>query len=330
MKQAVPPDMCFRHVVFPDSGGGFRRALNVAPVRRDEATGAQAHTPRHHGPAPVSPEGESFLRWIFAQAGLTFRHYKTETLARRLPACLRAVRATDVRHARSLILRQPHLAWAAVGMLVIGVTSFFRDAAVFEALREDALPDLLARRCREWALSGDGSSIGPPLRVWSAGCSDGAELYSVAMLLAEWGALGAGRAELLGTDCRPDAVARAAAGSFDPGALRNVPPSIRERYCTPDGDVYRVSAQLRHATAWRTGDVLAAAEPGPWDVVLCRNLAIYLRHDAVAALWTRLAAALRPGGLLVLGNAERPVGVRGLVPVGPCLYRRDAGGVADE
>lgn len=330
MNKAVPPDLCFRHVVFPDSVGGFRRALNVAPARRGAGNCVPAHVPRHHGPHPLSPEGESFLRWLFDQVGLTFHPYKTETLARRLPACLRAVRATDVRHARSVILRQPHLTWDAVGMLVIGVTSFFRDAAVFEALRNEALPNLLARRCREWALRGNGSPVGPPLRVWSAGCSDGAELYSVAMLLAEWGALGAGRAELLGTDCRPDAVARAAAGAFDRAALRNVPPSLRERYCTDEGGVSRVSAALRDVTAWRTGDVLAASEPGRWDVVLCRNLAIYLQPDAAAALWTRLAAAVRPGGLLVLGNAERPVGVRGLVPVGPCLYRREAGGDADE
>jgi chemotaxis methyl-accepting protein methylase len=331
MTQAVPPDLCFRHVVFPDHVGGYRRALKVEPAHRDEGNGAAAHAPRQHGPHPLSPEGESFLRWLFDRVGLPFRHYKTETLARRLPACLRAVRGTDVRHARSLILRQPHLAWAAVGMVVIGVTSFFRDAAVFEALREDALPDLLARRCRELAVAGGRGSVAPPLRVWSAGCSDGAELYSVAMLLAEWGALGPGRAELLGTDCRPDAITRAAAGGFDAAALRNVPPSLRERYSTADGSGgFRVSGVLRRATAWRTGDVLAAPEPGPWDVVLCRNLAIYLQPQAAEALWNRLSGALRPGGLLVLGNAERPLGARGLLPVGPCLYRREAGGDADE
>ena len=149
-----------------------------------------------------------------------------------------------------------------------------------------------------------------------------AELYSVAMLLAEWGR-GSGQGWVLGTDCRPTPSPgpRRAASTR---RLALAPPSIRERYCTPDGDVYRVSAAPPRDCLADRGR-LAAAEPGPWDVVLCRNLAIYLRHDAVAALWTRLAAALRPGGLLVLGNAERPVGVRGLVPVGPCLYRRDAG-----
>jgi chemotaxis methyl-accepting protein methylase len=142
------------------------------------------------------------------------------------------------------------------------------------------------------------------------------------MILAEWGALGPGRSELVGTDCRPDAVARAAAGAYDPQAVAAVPQALRERHFMRAGAQFHVCPALRRATAWRTGDVLAAAEPGEWDVVLCRNLSIYLRPEAAAPLWDRLAAALRPGGLLVVGKAERPAGGRGLSPVGPCLYRR--------
>ena len=333
MRQAVPQDVCFRHVVFPDSVGGFGRAMNLTQAVTAARSfpdlsqpPAEAGAPAGYGPHPLSPEAESFVRWLFDRAGLTFRHYKTETLARRLPACLRAVRAANVREARAAIQRQPQLVGAAVSMLVIGITSFFRDAAVFEALRQDGLPELLSRRCRQWARAGRSA---PPLRVWSAGCSDGAELYSVGMLLDEWGMLEGGRAELLGTDCRPDAVARAVTGAFEPAAVKAVPPELLRRYFTEAGGQFHVSPALRAATTWRVGDVLAAAEPGPWDVVLCRNLSIYLRPEAAGALWPRLAAGLRPGGLLVPGKAERPLGARGLVPVAPCLYRREAEGAAE-
>jgi chemotaxis methyl-accepting protein methylase len=319
MNEAVTQAGRFRHVVFPDSVGGYGRAVDAAP-RRPGPPEPFPHRP--HGavfPEPLTPDAESFLRWLLARAGLRFEDYKPETLARRLTACLRAVRAASPAHARTLVRRSPETCSAALDALLIGVTGFFRDDSVFDSLARRTLPNLLDRRSR------DGRTR--PLRVWSAGCSDGAELYTVAILLAESGALSAGRVELLGTDCRPDAVARAAAGAFDPQALRAVPARLVERYFEPDGPRYRVRPALRAATTWRLGNALAgrAPDPGVWDLVLCRNLAIYLQPDAASGLWASLAAALRPGGVLVLGKAERPLGLSELAPEGPCAWRRAGG-----
>jgi chemotaxis methyl-accepting protein methylase len=94
------------------------------------------------------------------------------------------------------------------------------------------------------------------------------------------------------------------------------------RYFSFDQSSYVARDALRRAARWRWANVLAAPEPGPWDLVLCRNLAIYLQPDAVARLWAGLAAVVRPGGLLVSGKAERPVGQADLEPEGPCIYRR--------
>jgi chemotaxis methyl-accepting protein methylase len=337
MNRAVARAVRFRHVVFPDSVGGYGRAMNVArgwgaeraETRNSEhGAGAPGHGYIHHGyihndharrhaAAPdADADAESFLAGVFGHIGLGLRHYKSETLHRRLPACLRALRASSLAHARAALRRQPHLAWDAAGALVIGVTSFFRDPAVFQALRTDVLPRLVAQ-CRGRRR----------LRVWSAACSDGAELYSVAMLLREIGGAGAAAGyDLLGTDCRPEAVAGAAAGVYEPGAVAGVPPELLDRYFAPDGSHYRVNEGLRAACRWRAADVLAADQipPGPWDLILCRNLAIYLQPTATASLWSSLAGVLRPGGVLVLGKAERPQAIRGLSPVGPCLYERGA------
>ena len=322
MAQAVR----FRHVVFPDSVGGYGRAVNVAPHAHagvgdpdsDPGPAPEAAPPAVRAREPALTEDEeSFLYGLFAHVGLGLRHYKPETLHRRLPACLRALRAANVSHARSVLQRNPHLAWRAVGAIVIGVTSFVRDPPVFAALRRKVLPALLA------------SNGGRPLRVWSVGCSDGAELYSVAMLLDACGALDGDRrrCELLGTDCRPEAIARAAAGAFDPPALRGLPNEFARRYFAFDGVQYRIDPALQDAARWRVADALdpASTPPGAWDLVLCRNVIIYLQPSAAASLWATLQSALRPGGLLVLGKAERPVGVRGLRPAGPwpCVYRRD-------
>ena len=316
MNEAVSHAARFRHVVFPDTAGGYGWAVNAAPRPAAEPCAAlPAPAPREA--APLAAGDESFLRWLLARSGLSFRHYKPETLARRLPACLRALRAPSAGHARRMIRRHPPLADTALDALLIGVTSFYRDAPVFESLARHTLPDLL----RRWRADAAPRNF----RVWSVGCSDGAELYTVAMLLVELGALWPFRVELVGTDCRPAALGRAAAGAFDEAALRAVPPPLLARYFTPEGGGYRVQRALRAAVRWRHADAVAAAEAGPWDLVLCRNVAIYLQPEATASLWSALAAGLRPGGALVLGKAERPTGVAGLAPEGPCVYRRTEG-----
>jgi chemotaxis methyl-accepting protein methylase len=256
----------------------------------------------------LSDEEESALRWLFEQADLHLDHYRGETLKRRIPACLRALRVESVSKVRHVVQRNPTLLKLALSALIIGITSFFRDPAVFAALSDRVLPELLSRGC------------GP--HVWSAGCSDGSELYSVALLMAEKKALH--RCCLLGTDCRADAVARAREGRYEPSAINGVPAELLWRYFRCDGGGWRLQGWLRTCIQWRTVDVLSVREPGDWDMILCRNLAIYLHPPAAARLWAHLEENLRPGGYLVLGKAERPTGAKRLQPVGPCLYRREA------
>ena len=85
------------------------------------------------------------------------------------------------------------------------------------------------------------------------------------------------------------------------------------------------AAPLRTAVQWRTADVMRVQEPGVWDLILCRNMAMYLRPEASGKLWDLFERALRPGGYLVMGKAERPANARRLSPVGPCVFRRDRG-----
>lgn len=304
MDPAVPLSARFRHIVFP-------ALTNARPKPVDLGAPLVVRPPGAGPGGGVSLTGEtaSFLDWLFAQAGLCARHYRPETLQRRLPACLRALRARSAGHARQVLERAPALVPAAVSTMLVGVTSFFRDPSVFEMLRTEALPALAVGRTG--------------LHVWSAGCSEGAEVYSVAVLLAEAGLLGG--SYVLGTDCRPDAVARARAGVFDPVAVKGVRPDWLGRYFVRRGTSWEVAPALRLAVRWRTADVLRTIEPGIWDVILFRNTAMYLRAEAAASLWGPLEAALRPGGVLVLGKAERPAGVKRLAPWGPCIFRRCRG-----
>lgn len=285
-----------------------------SPRRSPRARTAGLLAPRPARAITLAPEAvaerDEFFAWLLDRAGLDPACYRLEPLLRRLPACLRALKASSREDARWALEARPELLETAIGMLLIGVTSFFRDPAVFDCLRTEALPEL-ARR-------------GGPLRIWSLACSSGAELYSVAILLAEAGLLE--RSFLLGTDCRADAIAQAQSGLFSGEALQGLDPALRERYFLKRGQSWRIALPRQGEIAWRTANLWDRLEPGPWDLILFRNAVIYMAPQSAQRLWADLAAALRPGGALVVGKAERPVS-RDLAFIKRCVYRKT--GVGD-
>jgi len=285
----------YRHVVFPGAPEPAREAFNFTPVPIVLSPSA----------TELGEDEQDLVRWIFSEAKLRCVDYRPETIKRRIPACLRALRLERVSQIRPAIHRKPELLDIAISSLLIGVTSFFRDPSVFETLA--ALLSPLAARV-------------PAPKIWCAACSDGAELYSVGMLLAEIGVVQ--RATLLGTDYRADAIALARRGLYDANSIKTVPARYLARYLRAEQGDWRIHPYLRSITHWRVSDVTSECEPGEWDVIFCRNLAIYLQPMAAGRLWSRLERALKPGGFLVLGKAERPLGINGLRAIAPCIYRR--------
>jgi chemotaxis methyl-accepting protein methylase len=247
-----------------------------------------------------------FLAPLFQMAGLPAEAYRGAALARRLPACLRLLRVRSLAEASRAIAARREWVPEVLNVVLLGVTEFFRDQNVFAELRDRVLPQL------------------PPAaegrRIWSAACSEGHELYSVAMLLAEAGGLEGG--ELLGTDCRADAIEQARRGVFAREALARLEPRWRERYFVARGSAMAIDARLRAAASWRTGDLLERVEPGPWHLILWRNMAIYLREAPAAAIWTRLCDELAPGGFLVAGKADYPPKRLPLKRVSACIFQK--------
>ncbi len=272
-------------------------------------------------PDPESARGEEldspkpFLAWLFSKAGLDAGAYRSKGLERRLAACLRSLHASSTEAAQALLERDPELVPKAVDAVLIGVSGFFRDEAVFEYLRRAVLPELLRGR--------------PGLRVFSAGCSGGQELYSIGLLLDELGALK--DSYLLGVDCRPEAIALAKAGSFRLNELETVPPRFRDQYFLVQGARAGIALAQKPNFSWRVENVLENS-PGserlgdadPWDLILFRNLAIYLKPESALNLWRTLSRGLRPGGVLVTGKAERPPDGLPFRRVFPCIFEKRA------
>lgn len=248
---------------------------------------------------------DAFYTWLFRQAGLGFERYRAKAMARRIGACLRAVGARDAQEAQKRIEAEPMLLRQAIDAILLGVTEFNRDPTVFETLAREILPRLRHRR---------------RLRIWSAACSDGHELYSVAMLLADAGLLH--RSDLLGTDCRPDAIERARAGLFSPESLSKLHPTIRQRHFVTTGPELAAAEPLRRAIRWKTADLFAGVQPGPWDLILWRNMAIYLTIDSAELIWRAMIDVLRPGGFLVIGKADHPPRELRLRRIAPCVVQK--------
>lgn len=249
---------------------------------------------------------DPFVSWLLGRAGLQGSAYRPEAMKRRLPSCLRKLRVTSPHAARALLQSQPERIRSALSTVLVGVTEFFRDARVFDALREQILPPWLAGR--------------PRVRVLGAGVATGQELYSIAMLLAEAGALN--RSTLLGIDCRADAIETARAGWFSERELRGVEVRWLDKYFVRSSSGWLVRPELRKRMEWRTGDLFSFDDGAHWDLVLYRNVAIYFEAEHALQAWERLCGWLAPGGLLVTGKAERPPGWLPLARVATSVYRK--------
>jgi chemotaxis protein methyltransferase CheR len=194
--------------------------------------------------------------------------------------------------------------------VTINVSNLWRNPEQWERLQEDVIPALAA---------------GGALRAWSAGCSYGAEAYTLAAVCRL--AAPTAATTILGTDIDRRAIARAEDGDFDTEDVRDAPPNALIRFFTTDGTRWRPTPELRALVAFEVGDLLRLRPPaGAYDLVLCRNTVIYFNEDVRDALHARLADALRPGGVLVVGATERvtvPEDV-GLRPVAPFTYEKVA------
>ncbi len=182
----------------------------------------------------------------------------------------------------------PEAAQALVAAMTVHESSFFRDPAQFDAIAQHVLPNLAAA----------------PVTVWSAGCAYGQEPYSIAMLLRELGMLDA---QVVATDLSAAALARAQVGSYSVDQLRGVSEERRRRWFRRDGARYSVADSVRDMVTFREHNL--AFDDSTLDVptcqlVLCRNVLIYLDEDAAQASLKRIHATLAPGGHLFLGYAE--------------------------
>ena len=185
------------------------------------------------------------------------------------------------------------------GCYRITISRFYRDREIYRLLERKALPQLAAQ-AQDRGM--------PRIRVWSAGCGAGEEPYSLAILwvLSPNSAFRHIGLQILATDIDKDLLQRARLACYPYSSIRELPSDWRETAFSRDGNRFCLQPSYRHAVSFMQHDLRSAAPDGPFDLVLCRNLA-FTYFDASLQWETgqRIASALRPGGLLVLGAHER-------------------------
>jgi chemotaxis protein methyltransferase CheR len=196
--------------------------------------------------------------------------------------------------------KEPSLSQRVVEALLNNETYFFRDRAPFDLLQRYALPELATRRAKT-----------KRLRIWSAGCSTGQEVYSLAMLFAEdpekWHGW---TVDVLGTDVSTSCIDRARGGSYSQFEVqRGLGINQMIKWFEEVGDGWRAVESLRKPIRFQVHNILEPPpHPGGFDIVLCRNVLLYLSPDKKTLAFERLMAAMAEDGWLMLGAGETVIG----------------------
>ena len=248
---------------------------------------------------------ETFCEQIAQRTGIILRDHQLSNLRDTIrDGCARFGYADAVQYL--LALQTSHGLTAPLEYLIAGITVgesyFFRDNEQIELLRSELLPEIIANKRANGDLS---------LRIWSAGCSQGQEIYTIALMLhellpdiEEW------RIHLLGTDINSEVVAKAIRGRYSDWSFRATPPELRERWFTRVGNEYEILPRIRRMVHFAylnlTEDVYPSilSETNAMDIILCRNVFIYLEQQAIRRSMAQYANCLLEQGVLMLGASD--------------------------
>jgi two-component system, chemotaxis family, CheB/CheR fusion protein len=246
---------------------------------------------------------EALLEFLKRNRGLDFTGYKRASLERRFRRRMDAAGVGSFEDYLDHLEVQPDEYRALFDTLLINVTEFFRDGAVWDFVREEVLPGIL-----------DAQRPDEPVRVWSAGCATGQEAYTIAMVLAEL--LGEDafrrRAKIYATDIDEDALTTARLGVYTAQEAESVPPELRERYFERADQGYAFRKDLRRTLIFGRNNLVSDAPISRLHLLVCRNTLMYFTAETQSRILRNFHFALGEDGKLMLGKSEMMVSERGL------------------
>jgi chemotaxis protein methyltransferase CheR len=242
--------------------------------------------------------------------GVDLTQYRRPQMERRLRTFFSRLGIEDLAETLPMLRADRELLDNLLDRVTINVSQLWRHPAQITELEQSVLPELADGALR--------------VRIWSAGCSYGAEAYTIAAICRA--SIPATTVSILGTDIDRRMVERAQAGRFSLDDARTVPePTMRAAFDRVQ-DGWQAHDALRRMMRFEVGDLLRLQpQPDSHDLIVCRNTVIYFSEPVRDVLHARLTASLRPGGYLLVGATERVANASslGLTPTAPFFYRKD-------
>ena len=246
------------------------------------------------------PKKESALSAIFtmlkSSCNVDFSHYKETVVNRRITRRMVINHIKKIENYKEFLRAHPKEIEALYNDMLIGVTSFFREASTFAALKETVFPNLVNNR-----------SSKDPIRIWIPGCATGEEAYSFAIAIQEYieeNSVANIQVQVFGTDVNEKNIEKARQGNYPKNIETDVPEKILKRFFKNVNDNYLIAKNIRDICVFAKQDITADPPFSNMDLVSCRNMLIYFDeylHERVVPI---LHYALKTGGFLVLGQSE--------------------------
>src|SRR5262245_12314895 len=273
-------------------------ATYLEQVRRERTESAQE--------AETSDDPEALrevLTLLRVRTGHDFSNYKRATLIRRIERRMALRNLPSLGQYARMMRQSPDEAVLLMKELLISVTNFFRDPIAWAVLEQRIIPRLFMNKANA-----------DQVRVWVPGCATGEEAYSIAMLLAEYGAIALDQPsiQVFATDLDERAISTARDGLYSEADIADVSEERLQRFFHRISDGYRIKRDLREMVLFAHHNLLKDPPFSHLDLISCRNLLIYLNRSIQERVVETFHFALRPGGYLFLGTSESPDGANDL------------------
>jgi chemotaxis protein methyltransferase CheR len=231
----------------------------------------------------------TFKRLAGELTGVDLSNYKSPQMDRRINSLKQLWKIETYDDFLAVLKTNPKRFQEFVKRLTINVSEFFRNPEHFVEFRTRFLPELLSKKAT--------------IRIWSAGCSNGAEPYSVAIIVNELGARE--RVEIIATDLDREVLNKAQYHpEYNLNEVRSVPADLLDKYFNLHKGVYHLNETIQKMVTFSMHDLLADPFYTNLDLIICRNVVIYFTVDAKNYLYQKIHEALNPGGYFWVGCTE--------------------------
>lgn len=236
---------------------------------------------------------------IKRKIGFNCEDYKQPHLKRRLAVRLRATQSKSYRDYSQILLRNAEEERLLKETLTVNVTELFRNPETYESVYDNVLPELMkAKKDLKF------------IKIWSAGCSNGEEPYSIAIMLSQFlgNSIKRYNISILATDIDEDSLGKAEKGIFQEKQLEKIGKERIDNYFDKKDSNYQVKEDLKKLVKVKRHDLISGPKMGGFDIIFCRNVTIYFEQKLQETLYMNFYDSLNEGGFFVMGKTETLVG----------------------